>query len=110
MFELNRVEPDGSIWRDVLEGLAARARDPKRKAEYEAELLVPPCPSALGHVWNAFARLSARRASGFAGNPISFLEIDAFQRLTGFRFMPLEIRLIEELDDLQRKINSQKAD
>lgn len=60
-------------------------------------------------MWNAFVRLAARRSAGFSGNPISFLEIEAFQRLTGFRFMPLEVRLIEELDDLQRQINSEKA-
>ncbi|MET4170961.1 hypothetical protein ABIB99_002043 [Bradyrhizobium sp. LA6.1] len=109
MFELGRPEEEGATWRQVLEGLAARARDPRRKAEYEAELACPPCPPALGHVWNAFARLAARRSAGFSGNPISFLEIDAFQRVTGFRLLPLEVRLIEELDDLQRQINSEKG-
>ncbi|WP_247460252.1 hypothetical protein [Bradyrhizobium sp. 153] len=96
-------------WRGVLEGLIERARDPKRRAEYEAELFCPPCPPALAHIWNAFARLGARRASGFGTAPISFLEIEAFQRLSGIRLMPLEVRLIEELDDLYRTIMSAKA-
>lgn len=94
----------------MLDGLLERARDPKRRAEYEADLFCPPCPAALAHVWNAFARLGARRASGFGSNPISFLEIEAFQRLTGLRFMPLEVRLIEELDDLYRRIMAEKAE
>ncbi|WP_456264414.1 phage tail assembly chaperone [Bradyrhizobium diazoefficiens] len=109
-FELGRPEKDGGTWRELLEGLVERTRDPKRRAEYEAELFCPPCPAALAHVWNAFARLGARRASGFGASPISFLEIESFQRLTGLRFMSLEIRLIEELDDLYRKIMSEKAE
>lgn len=93
----------------MIEGLIARARDPERRAEYEAELVCPPCPPALAHVWNAFARLSARRATGYGISPISFLDIEAFQRLSGLRLMPLEVRMIEELDDLYRSVMSEKA-
>lgn len=93
----------------MLEGLLERTREPKHRAEYEAELFCPPCPPALAHVWNAFARLGARRASGFGTSPIGFLEIEAFQRLSGIKLMPLEVRLIEELDDLYRQVMSEKA-
>lgn len=86
-----------------------RRLPPQRRAEIEAELEVPPFPMALEHVWSAFCRLSARRSCGFAANPISWSEIDAFLRLSGVRLLPFEIRLIEELDDLFRLETSKKA-
>lgn len=47
--------------------------------------------------------MSVRRGSnGFAVNPIGWLEIEAFMRLTGSRFTPWEIETIEMLDDLFR--------
>lgn len=56
---------------------------------------------ALLYLWSAFLRLSNRRgAGGFGVNPISFCEIEAFCRLSGQRFAPWEIRLIEELDQM----------
>lgn len=42
-----------------------------------------------------------RKAGGFAGpNPIEWSDIDAFMRRTGTRLDPMDIELIEELDDL----------
>lgn len=87
----------------MLEGLIARASSPARRAESEAELECPPFPAALGHVWQAFCRLSARRGSnGFSINPISWPDIDAYVRHSGIRLAPWEIRIVEELDDLFR--------
>lgn len=79
----------------------ARSKDASRRAEYEAELACPPLPMALLYLWSAFLRLSNRRgAGGFGVNPISYGEIEAFCRLSGQRFAPWEIRLIEELDQM----------
>lgn len=76
---------------------------PGRREVYEAELQSPPFPVALSYVWDAYARLSARRSSnGFGANPIAWSEIDAFIRLTGCVLTPWDIGLIEMIDDLYR--------
>lgn len=89
----------------------ARASSPVRRAEYEAELACPPFPAPLGHVWQAFCRLSGRRGSnGFGINPIGWCDLDAFCRLSGLRLAPWEIRLIEQLDDLYREQFNKRAE
>ena len=45
-----------------------------------------------------FTRLSNRRPVGFAASLIPWTEIDAFQRVTGFRLSPWEVQIIEKLD------------
>lgn len=83
--------------------MLGRAREPKKIAEYEAELACPPFPMAMLHVWTAFNRLSNRRGSnGFGINPISWADIDAFVRHSQMPLAPWEIRIIEELDNLFR--------
>nr|WP_244422833.1 hypothetical protein [Bradyrhizobium sp. ORS 278] len=74
-----------------------------KRAEYEAELSVPPLPAELERAWHGFCRLSARRRVGLAIEPIGWADLDAFMRLTGIRLSPFEIELIEMLDDLYRK-------
>jgi len=81
-----------------------RARTDDRRAELAAELAVPPLPRELDYLWRAFWRLAARRQStGFGLARISWMEIDAFVRLSGLRLAPWEIELIEEIDDLYLK-------
>lgn len=87
-----------------------RARNPQRRDELEAELAVPPMPDELGYIWNAFLRLNARRSVGFALEPITFLEIESFMRLTGLRLQPWEVRIIEEIDLLFRNVHAAKKD
>lgn len=61
---------------------------------------MPPLPPAMRYLFDRFLRLSERRQSnGFGASRITYLEIDAYQRVTGFRFQPWEVRLIERLDD-----------
>lgn len=88
--------------------MIARARNPQRRAELEAELAIPPMPDELGYIWNAFLRLNARRSVGFALEPITFLEIEAFVRLTGQRLQPWEVRILEEIDLLFRSVHATK--
>lgn len=53
----------------------------------------------LFYLWQTFLRLSARRsANGFAISPISWPDIDAFVRQSGFSLAPWEVEVIEELD------------
>lgn len=78
-----------------------RSKDPERRAKYQQELAVPPFPEALKYLWRTFGRMRARAGStGFGRAPISFAEIDAFVRQTGFRLAPWEVEILEALDDL----------
>jgi hypothetical protein len=96
------VEGD-QTYRDLLEGLVARSKNPARLAEYRAELECPPFPRALSYLWRTFQRLRNRRTSnGFGVNPITWVDLGEFTRLTGVRLAPWEIEVIEELDILDR--------
>ncbi len=67
--------------------------------EIEAELTAPPLPPALAYLWQDFLRMHRRRRYGPAGPlPVGWDEIMYFQQLTGRRFAPWEIDLIERLD------------
>jgi hypothetical protein len=53
-------------------------------------------PESLAYIWDDFIELnSARTSNGYSMNPLTFLEIDAWQRLTG-KFTDIE--LIKMLD------------
>lgn len=94
-----------------MQGLRKRTRNAARRLELDAELAVPPMPEALAYLWQAFLRLSGRRAvNGFAVAPISWSDIDAFVRYSGLRLAPWEVRLIEELDDLFRAEHSKRPE
>lgn len=110
MFALNEIDPETKVsYRETLQGLLDRARTDERRVELEAELAVLPLPRELDYLWRAFWRLAGRRQStGFGPARISWMEIDAFVRLSGVRFTPWEIELIEELDDLYLAGNSRE--
>lgn len=66
-------------------------------------------PSAV-HVWNLFAQVSAARTgSGFGPNPLTYSEIDAFSRLTGWTLDPWEVDAIRALDDAYITAVSEKG-
>jgi hypothetical protein len=109
MFELNAVV-DGVTNRELLEGLLRRTRNEQRRAEYQAALEVPLYPDALEYLWRAFCRLHARRTIGFSLNPIAWTDIAAFSTLTGLRFAPWEIHLIEQLDDAYLASHGEQKD
>lgn len=100
-FTLDAPQPDGSRFRDHLEGLLARASDPAQRRKIEGELFGPAMPPEFRYLWSAFGRLSGRRRLSDVGAlPIAWDEIDAFSRLTGAAFVPWEIEVIEMLDRL----------
>jgi hypothetical protein len=103
-FALNAPEgKDGQTYRDVIEGMLSRSRSPETIARYQAELACPPFPRALSYLWRTFQRLRNRRtSSGFGVNPITWVDLGEFTRLTGTRLAPWEIEVIEELDILDR--------
>lgn len=62
---------------------------------------MPPFPRELGYLWQAYMRLRRRAVPGFTGaSPVTWQDIDAFVRRSGFRLAPWEVELIEILDDL----------
>lgn len=69
-------------------------------AAWQAELALPALSPAAEVTWQAFARLSARRAGGFGPAPLQWSEIRAFQDVTGIRLAPWQIEAIEVLDRL----------
>lgn len=61
-------------------------------------------PMLFVNVWDAFLRLSsARTSNGFSANPISYLDIEAYCRLTDLRFSELELDTFRKLDSMMIK-------
>lgn len=79
-------------------------RDQLTSASYSSDkaeelLLGPGCPAAARHLWDIFLALHASRGSnGYGGLPISFMEIDAYQRLTGAELSREEVGLLRAAD------------
>ena len=70
-----------------------------KRAEIEAKLHLPDFPEEYTFAWTAFFELNSSRGSnGFGANPISYLEIDAYLRLTGKVLLPYEINAISVID------------
>jgi hypothetical protein len=84
----------------VLEGLVLRTRRADRRAEYEAQLVLPPFPTALAYLWRSYHRIRRRKGSnGFGPSPIEWPDVAGFMRCTRAGLTPWEIETIELLDD-----------
>ena len=60
---------------------------------------LPPFPEELEALWGVFLALSSRRTAGMAANPITFADIEAFQRLTLTDLSAWEVDVICQLDN-----------
>src|SRR5690606_35928813 len=60
---------------------------------------LPEFPQELGFVWEQFCKLSGRRQAGMAANPLTYSELEAFERKALIRFSAWETGLIMRLDD-----------
>lgn len=98
-FNLNALGSDGKSLRETLETVE------RMKGVKPPELINPvEFPMLYAEVWHSFLRLNSKRTSnGFGANPISYLEIDAFCRLTNTYFTSEEIQVLEMLDGLVLK-------
>ncbi len=95
-FELSSLGKDGKSLRDTLETVA-------RMKGIKPQGLINPAqfPMVFAFLWECFLRMSNKRTNnGFGVNPITYLEIDAFSRLTNTQFSRYEIEIIETLDSL----------
>ena len=88
IFKLSRTGEDGVSMRDKLKQIGRKS-----------DLVGPPIPRAVAHVWEWFIELGNARTRTESGpGPISFLEIKAWADLTGNVPTPEETRLIKRLD------------
>lgn len=86
-----------------------RTRNKKKKAEYEAELYIPPLPLEALDIWNTYWRLRKRKASGgFGVSPLEWPDIAAFSTFAGIRLSSWELEIIEMIDDLFVSIHSKR--
>jgi len=85
---------DGASVSDHEKALAKRG---KGKAQAQP-LEPPPLPDEAQGLWAAFCALHQTRGGGFGPGPISFHEIDAYQRLTGAHLDPWEVQAIRAVD------------
>jgi hypothetical protein len=91
---LNEAEEDGSPLLDHL--LAVERQTGKRP---QILLDAPGLPEGCEELWRIFNELHACRGSnGFGPSRITFLDLDAWQRVTGIRLMPWEVAAIRRAD------------
>lgn len=87
--------------RETLEQLIERTKNEKRRAEYEAQLAVPPMPKALAYLYAIYWRIRRRKGgTGFGISPIELPDIASFMEMAGTKLAPWEVAIIETLDDL----------
>jgi hypothetical protein len=68
-----------------------------------------PLPDAYGYCWQFFSELSRTRTSnGFGQNAISYIEIEAWSRLTSVKLDHLEVRAIVQLDTAYLTVQSEE--
>lgn len=63
-----------------------------------ADLNVPDLPYEVTYIWEYFLLLNAKRSAGLGSNPLSEVEMEAWQRRRGIQFDPFEIECIDALD------------
>lgn len=69
----------------------------------------PEFPHGLEHVWQWFGELDSTRQSGMAANPITYTEIDAWDRLTRRGASEFEVSCLRALDELRLKWVSKRG-
>lgn len=56
-------------------------------------------PDGCAQLWRSFLDLhSCRGSSGFGPSPIGYVDMDAYQRMTGMPFAPWEVTAIRRAD------------
>lgn len=59
----------------------------------------PELPSIARPIWRAFLELHRTRSGGFGPGPITYAEIDAWQRTMCVRLLPWEVFALRRVDD-----------
>jgi hypothetical protein len=63
----------------------------------------PKCPDELSYLWLVWNELHAARSSGMVPNPISWTEIEAYQRVLGEPLTAWEARTVRSVDNAYMK-------
>ena len=103
---LQEKQGDGLSLRDHLESV-------ERQTGITPDQLKPlPFPEALEYIWRDFLELNdARTSNGYTLNPISYSELDAWNRLTNKQATTQDIGVIKMLDTVfLRHYQQQQAD
>jgi len=65
----------------------------------------PEFPELLEYVWTAFLLLNSTRGQGFSGPiPISYQEIDSWQRMTHNVLLPWEVEVVKKIDTVYLRV------
>ena len=101
-FHLNSYDANGVTRRNNLEQVE------KQTGRTPEELLGPPLPDLVSHLWSAFIVLTSRRPVGMNGvSAIPFQEIEAWERKTGYYLEPWEIDILMLVDaEYVKEVNS----
>jgi hypothetical protein len=71
----------------------------KATGEEDPELRVPPFPEPIRALWNKFLSLHEGRTYGInGGNPLSYIDMDAWMRVTGNRLDQWEVEAVMRID------------
>lgn len=60
---------------------------------------MPTLPREGAYLWNSFIDLHSTRGGGFGPAAITFVEIEAWSRLTASPLEPWEVSIIRAIDD-----------
>jgi hypothetical protein len=82
-----------------------------KATEAQREILEgPPFPEALSYLWEWHQELARTRSVGMAGvEPLTYLTIDAWARLTDRQPLPDEVDALLQLDAVTRSPEAAKA-
>jgi hypothetical protein len=98
-FKLSIPDKDGVTERQHLQEVE------RQSGRAPMALQGPDFPELLEYVWTAFLLLNSTRGQGFSGPlPISYQEIDAWQRITNNTLLPWEIEAIKRLDAVYLRV------
>jgi hypothetical protein len=61
--------------------------------------VLPEFPDELDYLWGHFVRLSGRRQSGMGANPLTYQEVEAYERKSLARLSAWDVSVIMRLDD-----------
>lgn len=101
-FELSRTE-GGATVRDHLAAIW------RQTGVKPPELESAPFPEIFSQHWADFLELhSARTSNGFGANPITFVELDAWVRLTGNTLTSTDVKVIKMLDSVYLKFQAEQ--
>jgi hypothetical protein len=90
---LGEKQGDGVSLRHHLEALQ------RQTGVTPEQLITVPFPETLEFIWRDFLELNdARTSNGYTVNPISFTELDAWNRLMNKQVTAQEISIMKQLD------------